>query len=90
MSSVASRIGHFLGRRRADEERAGLLVQEQAARREAEAANRTKDEFLAMLSHELRTPLGVILGWARTLRAGKAPPDQVEGALASIERNAQL
>ncbi len=90
MSSVASRIGHFLERRRADEDRAGLLAQEQEARREAEAANRTKDEFLAMLSHELRTPLGVILGWARMLRAGMALPDQVEGALASIERNAQL
>jgi len=61
---------------------------EQAARREAEEANRSKDEFLAMLSHELRTPLNSILGWARLLREGQTTPEQKMRALASIERNA--
>jgi PAS domain S-box-containing protein len=42
-------------------ERARLFRAEQAARAHAEAANRAKDEFLAMLGHELRNPLAPIL-----------------------------
>jgi signal transduction histidine kinase len=44
-------------RKAAEDERDRLLLSEQAARREAEAANAAKDRFLAVLSHELRTPL---------------------------------
>lgn len=40
----------------------------EAARREAEAANRAKSEFLANMSHELRTPLNGILGYAQILK----------------------
>jgi len=38
-----------------------LLARERAARAEADAAGRAKDEFLAMLGHELRNPLAPIL-----------------------------
>jgi PAS domain S-box-containing protein len=48
-------------RKRAAEDRLRLLEHANAARIEAEAANRAKDEFLAMLGHELRNPLAPIL-----------------------------
>ncbi|HWM90556.1 MAG TPA: response regulator [Thermoanaerobaculia bacterium] len=73
----------------AEEERARLLVLEQEARRQAEEANRIKDEFLATLSHELRTPLNAILGWAQVLRTGKVDEATTGRALEAVERNAR-
>ena len=67
-----------------------LLASERAARVEAEAANRSKDEFLAMLSHELRTPLTAIAGWARMLRGTMLDRDATARALEAIERNARV
>jgi PAS domain S-box-containing protein len=66
---------------------AQLLATAQGARAEAEAANRTKDDFLATLSHELRTPLTSMLGWVRMLRTARLGPEQTTRALETIERN---
>ncbi|HXG56879.1 MAG TPA: ATP-binding protein [Vicinamibacterales bacterium] len=59
----------------------------QSARRDGEAANRMKDEFLATISHELRTPLNSVLGWVHLLRTGRLDSPTSERGLESIDRN---
>ncbi len=77
-------------RKQAEEEREELLLREQAARASAEAANRSKDDFLAIVSHELRTPMTAILGWVGMLQTGRLDDVRVRDALETIERNANL
>jgi signal transduction histidine kinase/CheY-like chemotaxis protein len=72
------------------DERHRVEVALRASREQAEAANRIKDEFLAVLSHELRSPLNPILGWAKMLQSRTLNEQQTKYALATIERNAQL
>jgi signal transduction histidine kinase len=69
-------------------ERAQRILAE-AARAEAEAANRAKDRFLAMLSHELRTPLSPVLHAVALLEEEDIPP-AVQELVETIRRNVQL
>ena len=69
--------------KQAEEERAKLLA-------EARAANRAKDEFLAILSHELRTPLNPIVGWSQILARGNLSQAQIKQGAETIQRNAML
>ena len=71
-------------------ERTELLQREQAAREQAEANSRMKDEFLAIVSHELRSPLNAILGWARLMRRRVLADSVRDRAIETIERNALL
>lgn len=77
-------------RKLAEVEREELLLREQAARAEAEAANRAKDDFLAVVSHELRTPMTAIIGWAGMLRSGMLDEGQATLAVEIIDRNSKL
>ncbi|MES1025463.1 ATP-binding protein [Gloeocapsa sp. BRSZ] len=57
---------------------------------QAQEANRTKDQFLALLSHELRSPLNPILGWSKLLLTRKQDEATIMRGLETIERNVKL
>jgi len=76
LSVVASQIAAYLTACRLREQEAQIASEHEAARAAAEAENRAKDEFLAMLAHELRSPLTAIRMAMQTIR-GQAERDPI-------------
>ena len=76
--------------RRSRRELAASLWREQKARAMAEAADRTKDDFLALVSHELQTPISVVIGWLAAIRQHRLSPNQVDDAMDAIDRSTQI
>jgi len=72
----------------AERRRAEAALEQQRAT--VEAANRTKDNFLAMLSHELRTPLTPVLAALDVLKTGSSPTAELNSTLAMMRRNIEL
>jgi PAS domain S-box-containing protein len=60
------------------------------AKEAAEAANRAKDDFLAILSHELRTPLTPVLAAVAILEEDPTVPPHVRTDLAMMRRNIEV
>jgi hypothetical protein len=89
-SGLSVYLQDITDRKRIEEERAYLLRSEQAARAEAEAANRRKDQFLAVLSHELRTPLTPVLARLALLKRDPALSSPVQSSVEMIRRNVEL
>jgi len=72
----------------AERNRAQAAIEQQ--KETVEAANRTKDNFLAMLSHELRTPLTPVMAALDTLESDGPRSSESKTSLSMIRRNVEL
>ena len=75
--------------RKVEKERVRLAARERQVARQAEAASRLKDEFLATVSHELRGPLSAMAGWVHVLASDKVDAATAARGLTAIQRNVQ-
>ncbi|MDF3933928.1 ATP-binding protein [Pseudomonas citronellolis] len=78
------------GLQQASKEQERAIGQLVAAREEAEQANRSKSDFLAMMSHELRTPMNGVLGMLQLLETTELNHEQAEYSALATESTEHL
>ncbi len=93
VSPIRNAAGEIIGASKivrdiSDQKRTEQALKE--AKEAAEAANRSKDHFLAVLSHELRTPLTPVLMTASALEMDHTVPPALRADMAMIRRNVEL
>lgn len=87
---VAVLVQDIGDRKRAEAALRQVAERAEALRARAEASERAKDEFLAVLSHELRTPLSPVLTAAQMLETDESTTAKVRTLGALIRRNTEL
>ena len=83
-NQMLARLGESNAALTASEERLRLALEA------AEAANREKDQFLAIVSHELRTPLTPALAAAAMLESDETLSPQIRRDVSVIRRNIEV
>lgn len=83
-----NKLAHGLQRAQVEQQQA--IQQLIKTREEAEHANRTKSDFLAMMSHELRTPMNGVLGMLQLLETTEMNQEQAEYTALATESTEHL
>src|SRR5581483_10653976 len=68
------------------------MLREEALRKRAEdlvAADRSKNEFLAVLAHELRNPLAALRSASDVMNSGKLGPEAIDAARSVVSQQVQ-
>ncbi|MEL6496591.1 MAG: ATP-binding protein, partial [Cyanobacteria bacterium J06623_7] len=89
MESVASQVGIALAQAQLLQQEKQRNLEIEAAKQEAEIANRSKTEFLANISHELRTPLNAIIGFSQLMNRDPAMNPQQQETINIINRSGE-